>query len=606
MAIFRAAEPAPQTTSSLVSSRGASLFVWGVWALMQLAALVLVGRYGNNVPFQDEWGLVPVLTGRQPITLGFLWAQHNDHRIFLPRLLYFALLKLSGGDFRSVMLFNAVALGALAFAMIWVARRVRGQTSYADAFFPLALLHWGHYENILWSFQVQFVLSTTLAGVLLLIVVRYGDDLTRGAVFLAGVCLLLLPLCGANGLAYVPALALWLAYAGVVRWRRAGPGSKRDGLVLLAFALAAFALVAFYFVGYQSQRSSFAGPGLRASVRATLQLLSFGFGPAAPAFWPYLLVAAPLLMLISAVVLLRAGALRQEERTRALGLLLFLGGVACLALGIGWGRSEFYPRYTTLMVPSLCCVYFVWTLYGVPTSRQVLQMGLFTLMASMGSTNFLEGRDYARGRHEQYKGFERDLTAGNSVYELVKDHGPFLAVGTYNELIDSLRLLHDAKIGQYQRLQPNAPPVREVPLPVVPAAVRQATWNKSIAVTTDGNAHLLFTLKKAQPVHAIRLRYTYKKSNSGPGFGRSGPVIKLMWKHSGQNQFAVAAPDSLLKPQPRQFAFEPEPSKDTVTIWVFDTLDQFRIYPDTEPCVFQLSEIVLLVPTTKKQTAPDL
>jgi hypothetical protein len=33
-----------------------------------------------------------------------------------------------------------------------------------------------------------------------------------------------------------------------------------------------------------------------------------------------------------------------------------------------------------------------------------------------------------------------------------------------------------------------------------------------------------------------------------------------------------------------------------VTIWVNDTIDRFRIYPDSKPYVFELSGIVLLMP----------
>ena len=46
-------------------------------------------------------------------------------------------------------MFDALALGALAAAMILVARALRnGRTSVADAFFPLLLLHLGNFCRI--------------------------------------------------------------------------------------------------------------------------------------------------------------------------------------------------------------------------------------------------------------------------------------------------------------------------------------------------------------------------------------------------------------------------------------------------------------------------
>src|SRR5438309_3316190 len=58
-------------------------------------------------------------------------------------------LKISGGDFRIGMVANTLMLAGLCLAMILTARRIRGgQTRLADAFFPLALLHLGHWENM--------------------------------------------------------------------------------------------------------------------------------------------------------------------------------------------------------------------------------------------------------------------------------------------------------------------------------------------------------------------------------------------------------------------------------------------------------------------------
>src|SRR5207302_1253006 len=163
---------------------------------------------GRNVPFQDEWEVVPQVAGDQPVTLAWLWARHTDHRIPLPKLLLMGLYRLSGYDLRAGMVVNVLALGALTAALVRTAKRVRGRLSPADAFFPLVLLNWGHVENLLWSWQIAFILSTVLAGSFLILVTRRGGPPSLGVTAGAGVCLLLLPLCGSNGVALVPALAL--------------------------------------------------------------------------------------------------------------------------------------------------------------------------------------------------------------------------------------------------------------------------------------------------------------------------------------------------------------------------------------------------------------
>ena len=117
---------------------------------------------------------------------------------------------------------SKAALAAVAAAMMLGARRLRGKTSYADAFFPLMFLHLGHWDNIVWSWQMQFVLATALTCVLLLVIVVYGrGDLSTGPSVVAGVALMALPLAGATSLVFGPPLALWVALAGARCFRGA-------------------------------------------------------------------------------------------------------------------------------------------------------------------------------------------------------------------------------------------------------------------------------------------------------------------------------------------------------------------------------------------------
>ena len=78
----------------------------------------------------DDWSLVPVLTGAQPVTVSWLWSQHTVHRILVPRVLFLALYNpMMGYDFRSGVVFNALVLSILALAMIVVVKRLRGWTT---------------------------------------------------------------------------------------------------------------------------------------------------------------------------------------------------------------------------------------------------------------------------------------------------------------------------------------------------------------------------------------------------------------------------------------------------------------------------------------------
>src|SRR5262249_40665637 len=112
--------------------------------VMSVALLGFVCFYGGNVPYLDDWDIVPAMTGHQPITFHWLWSQHNEHRLVLPRLLLLGVYQVSGFDFRAGMFFNAAALIVITVLILQAAARIRGKVGLTDAFIPLLLLSWAH------------------------------------------------------------------------------------------------------------------------------------------------------------------------------------------------------------------------------------------------------------------------------------------------------------------------------------------------------------------------------------------------------------------------------------------------------------------------------
>lgn len=452
--------PAASGTDPAGAGWPATLFVAAVWAGMLLAALAFVWNYGRNVPFwPDEWAYAEVLTGRQPVTLKWLWERHFEHRLVLPKLIWVGLLRLTGCDFRAGMYGNVLLLGVLALALILAARRLRGRTSYADAFFPLALLHLGHWDNFLWAWQIQFVSSTFLAGALLLTIVRSGAPLHWKGTCLAGTCLVLLPVCGANGVAFVPALALWLAYAGALRWGSPpGAGGKRDALLAWAFAAAALLIVALFVLGYERPNHRPTDNGVWRSLTMATQFFgaSLGLGPG-QSWLPYSGLVVVGLLLLGVALLARAWLKRPQERSRAAGLLFFLGGLACLALGLGWGREEIYSRYVTLAAPALCCAYFVAGLYGGRGFGRLLQGSLLALLLAALPFNVRDGLDQGRERREALEGFARDVRAGAPLHEVAERHAHDVywhgGTASRKEFADRLAVLQEAGMGPYRLLK---------------------------------------------------------------------------------------------------------------------------------------------------------
>lgn len=564
---------------------------------MLLAALAFVRKYGSNVPSWDGWDMVPAMTGEQPITITWLWSQHNEHRVPVPRLILLGLCRLTGCDFRAGMYFGVLGMGALASAMILLAKRLRGEIRYSDAFFPVVLLNWGHAANFLWGWQVQFHVSTILAGVILLIIGLSGNRFRPGSTVIIGICLVLLPMSGANGLVLVPPLALWLGYVGVVHLRSEELHLKRGGFLALGLASSAVALVALYFVGYEMVPYHPINSGVTAALRESIRFLAMGFGPAARPFWPFSGVGVLSLLLTTAGILVVAARNQSHAHHRALGLFFFLSAMGSLALATGLSRDGFLPRYVTLAVPALCCAYFVWEIFAPSRIGGYLQAALFALASVALWPNTQFGIEYGTNLRHHLGSFERDMTAGVPSYLLINRYGSYLHIHQ-DVLMDYMPMLRRAGIGQFRFLR-NDPPFREVSVPVVPTQLNQVRWKGGTAYGTGRNSYLVFDLREDTFISGVRLKYSYW-NNDG-----TIPYVSIYWKRSDQNEFTK---DQFSKYSPTgdranwtrgtwQRLSDPET---TLTVWVCDTVGQLRIHPDFKPGVFKISEILLLLPPSEE------
>lgn len=586
------------TTREVLRDRdtGSGLFVIGVWAALFVAALAFVVKDGPAFPRWDDFALIPVLTGEQSVTPGWLWSQHNEHRVPLPRLVLLGLLRLSRNDFRAGMFFNVVALAAAALASAVVARRRRGAWRETDAVFALGLLHLGHEANLLWAWQVQFVLSTALAvGLLLPIVASAGWPLpptTVGFTALLG----LLPLCGANGLALVPALAVWLAVAGQAQIRQ-GPSGRKAGVLNLAASALALGLVAWYFRGYQSSTHHATHGGLAAALRTSLQFLSLTFGPSAATLWPYSGAFTAGLSVATVGLLLRTLAVRSDERPRAFGLLAYLGAVGSLGLGLGWGRAGtsglggFEPRFVTLAAPLSVVVYFAWDLYGAPSIlRRLVPLGLFAALLALLWPNTAIGLADGRELAGQAARFETEVRSGAPLYQVVKAASPLLHPSE-DVLLKLLPKLHEARLGVFRFLKPN-PRFHVEALPVEPTEVQLARWENGTAHVTGVDPQLTFRLPAPRFVAGVRLRYCHSNPEGTPA------RFKIAWRRPGQTAYL-----------PEQGASNwnlPTGRDLETTVWVGDVIRDVRIQPDNQPCDFRLQTIELLIPQRAPSPGPDL
>jgi hypothetical protein len=612
-------EPAPPPVER---EWGALVFVGGVWALLTVGALVVAVRSASPIPWIDDWDLVKPLTGEEwdvpppaegmppppkwQTFLAWLWRPYINHRIPLPRLLLLGIYKLNGGDFRWGPVINVSVLAATALGLLIAARRMRGRTVYPDAVFPLALLDIDN-EVLFATLGVNLIPSTVFSCAALAVLLQHDAHRRPATVVLVGLLLFALGTSGSSGLAQVPPLALWLAYAGWRHWFSREAHGRRIALLSGAWAAAAMLYVPIYLWHLRDASEAPPSPGARMALRTSSEFLSMCLGPATgtldPALaseaweraWSHLWGSGPgpsvlgvgvaLAILATAAVLISAWVRQPEERTRAAGLFLFLAGMGLFALGLGWGRAADEPgagyasRYATYSAPLLFSVYFAWELYGPPAARRLVPMTLFAVLCALFVPNLQASGLRVREHVQTARAVEHDLHAGSPPDLLAERYATFLLVEPEfkDHLTDCMRLLHQRGMGIFRYLQD--PPHVETSFPVRPAELHDVVWNDGFADCRGDDPYLVFRLTDPADVLALRVRCRYEKS--------SGPVVfQALWK-GGEQHFSDDERSTLLP-------LGPDPGEQNLLILVNARIDAFRLDPDGKPCVVRIEAIELV------------
>jgi hypothetical protein len=548
--------------------------------------------------------MVEILTGSRPVDWGWLWSEHNGHRIPFPKLVLLALYRLSGSDFRVGMYFNAVGLAALAAGLILLARRLRERTASTDAFFPILLLSWAHYENLLWTWQVTQIVAVILAGIALIVMTRVGLYPTGRAAIVAGAVLVLLPLSGAPGIAYVPGFSIWVALAAAMSWFRPDGAGRGTAVVLGVSTVAALILTASYFVGYREIHRVKFHP--RGWLLTPLHFVASAFGPGSALSWALSDLAIVALSLATAVLLVREA---RSQNSRAIALLCFLGGSVLLAASAGIGRPGygFGMRYAAMAAPGVCAVYLAWIVCQRGAAGSRVQAGLFALAVLGLPFAFVVGWDYAQGYHEQMEAFRSDLASGTpapvlvvryaptlcpcpwptDTYGIVLQPGPqppshsifppqFNCVSFHPWLLESLLQLHRAGIRYFRFLRDDAPVMDTRPVD------GRDSGGIASRLRIDPQRNLIVNTGGTAQVYGLRIR----SQHGGPAPGSS---LQVFW----------SADPGLAVTHRRHYVHYWLDGQTEYTIWMFEQVTAVIVNMDNDPRVRDLLELALLVPPTK-------
>ncbi|MBK7875429.1 MAG: hypothetical protein IPJ77_06715 [Planctomycetes bacterium] len=405
------------------TDRLALLFVAVVTVALLLRTLEFVSTWGSRIPVQDDMEMACYLVPGWQVSWGQLWAPANEHRIVLPRLVFLGLLRLTH-DFRSPLFFQVWTHAALAIGMALFARRLRGRSSYADAFFPLFWLGLANAENFLLGMQVATDLSVVFVCVALASFCWSREPMGIARASVVVLAMLLLPFNGGFGLSQVPALAALCAWSA---WTlRKDPARRGAVRVLAAGVLLLVPLFLAYFHGLRSGTMERAPFEVGKMLVIAGQVLTLNFGPAAHVFpWPAS-VATALVVLLAVAFAVRALVREPGERRRALAGLVVMTAPVATALGIGIGRQAAWPdagwadRYVTLPSVLFATAYVVFVLHGGAVLGRAAQGALYSAFLLLVPFHVQYGEYFGRKHAEPITDLYLDAQAGTPLAVLVE------------------------------------------------------------------------------------------------------------------------------------------------------------------------------------------
>jgi len=197
-----------------LSKRWSSILLFLV-AILPIAVLVrLIGEYGVNVPYGDEWSLIPMFVkwNNHQLTFADLFRLHNEHRIFFPKLIYLAFVQVTHWNVRAEMFFS-VLLCCVTSAGIYILlrRTVAGARKHLLLWALINLLIFApvQAENWVWGFQLQIFIPTVC---LVASLVTLGSRLRPGGkLAIASLLATIATFSFGGGILLWPAIALCLA-----------------------------------------------------------------------------------------------------------------------------------------------------------------------------------------------------------------------------------------------------------------------------------------------------------------------------------------------------------------------------------------------------------
>jgi hypothetical protein len=223
------------------------------------AYLVFVIHYSANGLLLDDWSFAHLVHaavhGR--LTLGALWSQHNENRMFVPNVMMVTLAVATHDNTRTAMIVSALVFVAsyLCFLLVlqtYLRRRLMVVEVLATGVVWFSLADW---QNALWGFQFAWYLMLFLLMAMLWLLLAVPIE-RRGPVVFAGAVAIAVAASysSAQGVFLWPVGLLCLLWPLPGNPRRWPHRAQRE---IVVWIVAAFVTIVVYFWGLQRTQTGF-------------------------------------------------------------------------------------------------------------------------------------------------------------------------------------------------------------------------------------------------------------------------------------------------------------------------------------------------------------
>lgn len=579
----------PPGSDAPASDRRVRIGLAVITAIFSIALLAYVVRYGRNLFYWDDFELVYGLTGQHPADLRWFFTWQNEHLVVLVRFVFFVVWKTTGDTRVMMLLISAGLVFATAF-LLETARSLRGRAAWTDAVIPLLLLNWGHYQNLLFSLQFFFVWSVVFACACLWAFVRARNGWTAVELTTVLIAAPLLPLNGVIGALFAMPIVLLAIRTALERaWSRDAT-ARRDTIALGIASAATIGTLILNLSGARRMEHHPPADSIVDVFSSISEVLAISIGPAGIPTWPASGIVVAVVVVSAGIVVLVARRGTQADRRGVEACAASLAGFAALVCAIGYGRAGLGPtvafasRYSVFSAVLVCVATIVIAVFWKGPPGRIVAVAVLVIAVAAQPLAYSVGREYGHDMATISDRILKDLANGVPI-EVVANRDGLQIYPSSVGLTGFFRALADSGQGAIGRRIHGQPPCdREVPVTPSVELANAMVWSGAGAECTGEDPFTVFAFPAPARICAVRLRFRLVD----PDPSTTRVPMQTFWAQSSRNAFTPYERNDTIMVDSVQDEIQ------TVTFWVGDTIDRFRVDPNTKACRFELLEMTLI------------